>query len=64
MSSISNSIERTLAKTPLKTRIKVMLEMDDYENWENGTYQGDQEENANMIVGVVREWQKDGADLE
>lgn len=52
-----------LKGTPLKNRIFIYLQMDDYDNWVNGDYVGDSEKLnaiADGLVNKVNEWVSDG----
>tara|TARA_R110000868_G_scaffold62944_7_gene189908 strand:- start:1140 stop:1349 length:210 start_codon:yes stop_codon:yes gene_type:complete len=55
-------IKKLLRETSLETRFKVYLEMMDYENWDNGTYKGDQSEIVNTLLEDVEEYLNDTPD--
>lgn len=60
--TISN-FDKILKSTPLKTRLWVVLQMDDYENWDNGDYKGNVEElkrKVELIKKEVEDWVEDG----
>jgi len=55
-------IKKLLKQTSLETRFKVYLQMMDYENWEMGTYKGDQSEIVNTLLEDVEEYLNDTPD--
>lgn len=63
MSEKENLISEFVKNIPLETRIRVTLQMNDIENFKNGTYYGDIEELLNSLLEEVEEWIEDGADL-
>lgn len=63
-SAHSSVIERILRKTPLSTRIFILLQMNDYDNWIDGEYLGDNDkliELTKMILEDVYEWVDEGS---
>jgi hypothetical protein len=52
---IPNIIELVLNDTSLKERLRVGLEMFDYDNWSNGEYRGDRNRIDDMIDFIIGE---------
>lgn len=56
------NFKRILKETPLETRLFVYLQMDDYDNWDNGSYKGDNQkikEKVTHIIGIMESFLKD-----
>lgn len=56
-------IKKIIKSIPLKTRIFNTLKMEDYDNWENGDYNGDSEKIIKLtewILEDVYKWIDDG----
>lgn len=54
-----NKIQEILDSTPLETSIMVSLTMTDYDNWDNGTYNGNKkliEEQVEGVLRIIEEW--------
>lgn len=51
-----NVIQRILERTPFETKLKVALEMHDYDNWENGEYNGDAGKYVDVIIKEFDEY--------
>jgi hypothetical protein len=56
MESFEYVIEKLLRETSLETRLRIRLEMGDYDNWDNGTYRGDQSETVKMLLEEVERY--------
>ena len=52
-----------MKKIPLETRLKVYLQCEDYEHWNNGEYSGNIDKELEYLLKMIEEWQKDGAIL-
>jgi hypothetical protein len=50
----SKVVERLRKKIPLETKIRVALEMNDYDNWENGTYKGSKTRLTKIIMDIFK----------
>ena len=57
-------IDLLMKEIPLRFRLKTSLEMHDYDNWDNGTYNGDVTEQLDSLMNIIIKWKKDGAKLE
>ena len=56
-------LEKIRKETPLKTRLFISLQMEDYDNWENGDYNGDIKKLIKLtewILEDVYKWIDDG----
>ena len=56
-------LEKIRKETPLKTRLFISLQMEDYKNWDNGDYRGDIKKlikSTSDILKEVFEWVDDG----
>jgi len=56
-------IQKILKSIPLKTRVFTILQMEDYDNWENGEYKGNNKRLIKLtkwILEDVFQWIKDG----
>lgn len=62
MESFEHVIAKLLRETSLETRIRIRLEMHDYENWDNGDYNGDQTETVKMVLEEVERYLDDTPD--
>ena len=60
---MSKLFEKLLREVSLDIRLKVALQMEDEDNWENGEYLGNQERLVTVIMEIVKEWKADGASL-
>jgi hypothetical protein len=54
----SKVVERLRKKIPLETKIRVALEMNDYDNWENGTFKGNKKELTKIIMDIFNKHKK------
>lgn len=55
--------QEIIAKSPLKIRLFITLQMSDYDNWKDGTYSGDTLElsrKVNHLIDLVEKWMIDG----
>jgi hypothetical protein len=50
----SKMVDRLIKKIPLETKIRVALEMNDYANWENGTYKSSQLRLTKIIMKLIK----------
>ena len=56
-------LEKIRKETPLKTRLFISLQMEDYDNWENGDYNGDRKRLLKLTSDILKEvfeWVDDG----
>ena len=59
MSKIFDSVSKNI---PLQTRVYIHLQMEDFENWEDGKYKGDCDKlkkNTDQLIGIFMKWAKD-----
>lgn len=54
----SKVVERLHKKIPLETKIRVALEMNDYDNWENGIYKGSKIRLTKIIMDIFNKHKK------
>lgn len=54
----SSVVGRLRNKIPLETKIRVALEMNDYDNWENGTYKGSKIRLTKIIMDIFNKHKK------
>jgi len=59
----SEIAERIRKSIPLETRLKVHLQFEDYEHWNNGEYSGNIDKELECLLKYIEEWKKDGAPL-
>jgi hypothetical protein len=58
-----DNIQKLLDETPLEIRIRITLQMADYDNWDNGTYHGDPElinRQLDAILSHIENWVEKG----
>lgn len=53
-----DNIQRLLDELDLETKIKISLQMADYDNWDNGTYKGDSELIKRQVDSVSSDIEK------
>jgi hypothetical protein len=61
-----SKFNQVLKETPLETRLFIYLQMDDYDNWSNGEYKGDNvkiKEKVTHIIGILKLFNEDSASL-
>lgn len=51
-----DTLKKLLSEIALATKIKVRLEMHDYENWKDGIYHGDAGKYAPVIIDILNEY--------
>lgn len=59
---MSDILDKMLKETPLKTRLFILFQMQDYNNWVNGEYFGNinkLNKRVNDVLKTVDEWVKD-----
>lgn len=52
-------IKKFMKDIPLENRLKVALEMDDYDNWDDGHYKGNRARLVPIIMDVINKFNKD-----
>ena len=62
MESHETVIMKLLKETSLETRLRIHLQMKDYENWNMGTYKGDKTEEVADILLMVENYMNDTPD--
>ena len=61
---LSDDLKESMKKVPLKERLRICLEMNDYYKWKDGKYSGSIDDHLNHIINIIKNWQKDDAKIE
>lgn len=58
-----DNLQRLLDELDLETKMRISLQMADYDNWDNGDYNGDPElikRQVECVLSNIEEWVKRG----